>query len=473
MSVLEFGAAEKSYLPKDLKLSRHVGVGANLQQMKNNPSLTETMVVDLNNVVPDRDVDSDDLRILAKNPFDAIIMTDTVGFLSNPREVFRTAWYLLKPGGRMIVAFSGRDFMAGKYTDSQTAIWRQYNDDQHMWITGSFFHFSAGDGWENLTGFDISPETAKRINDGPLEKLMKFKSDGPMYVVQATKGYQDNCIDMDNIERSVNSLCWMLPGMESRDKRLVVPRLTRALETSTDPSLKTTVERNIQYLPAIYETLIKMDTFAFTFAMQSQLATELVCDPDFTANNEQIQSLKEGLGLRSPGADFWKPVGMNTAAIGIEDKISLLSYIVPRFGSNDPAQEEALQAFATGLTPVYAVLRSKCPTWSEADIQLVGSELLAIEILKPGYSSREEFAVWVGMLSADELDELLALRKALRVDAKSDLDVYREAREKERQRIEALREKMQQQIETARMERSMFFNPRTQKMEKFDNPQKK
>lgn len=89
MSVLELGAAENSYLPEDLKLSRHVGVGANQKLMDQNPALTESLVVDLNSVVKERDVDSDELRRLASEPFDAIIMANTVDFLTNPREVYR------------------------------------------------------------------------------------------------------------------------------------------------------------------------------------------------------------------------------------------------------------------------------------------------------------------------------------------------------------------------------------------------
>lgn len=89
MSVLELGAAENSYLPEGLKLSRHVGVGANQKIMEKNPSLTESLVVDLNKVIRDQDVDSKELRELAEEPFDAIIMANTMDFLTNPREVFR------------------------------------------------------------------------------------------------------------------------------------------------------------------------------------------------------------------------------------------------------------------------------------------------------------------------------------------------------------------------------------------------
>ena len=89
MSVLEFGAADDSYLPDGLKLSRHVGVGANKAQMDSNSALTEAMVVDLNDVIVEQGVDSDDLKSLGSGTFDTILMANTIDFLTQPREVFR------------------------------------------------------------------------------------------------------------------------------------------------------------------------------------------------------------------------------------------------------------------------------------------------------------------------------------------------------------------------------------------------
>ena len=160
MSILEFGAAEESYLPDDIKPSRHVGVGLNTKLMEENPSLTDRLQIDLNKVVVDRDVDSDELRKLISEPFDAIIMANTMEYLTHPREVLRSAWYLLKPGGVMINAFTTGKAFTEKFERAQTKMWRDFNDDQHMWIAGSFFQFSAGEGWEGLMAFDISPENA-------------------------------------------------------------------------------------------------------------------------------------------------------------------------------------------------------------------------------------------------------------------------------------------------------------------------
>ena len=74
MSILELGAAENSYLPDNITPSRHVGVGLNTKLMEENPSITDRLVVDLNKVVEEEDVGSDDLRALAVNPFDAVLI---------------------------------------------------------------------------------------------------------------------------------------------------------------------------------------------------------------------------------------------------------------------------------------------------------------------------------------------------------------------------------------------------------------
>ena len=164
-----------------------------------------------------------------------------------------------------------------------------------MWVAGSLFHFSAGDGWENMLGFDISPDSAKQAleNNGPLD-MFKQGKDNNIYVVQASKGFQAETIDEDNLEESINSRMWMLPTMESRDKKLIVPRLARSYQKSKSEDVKLAMADNVATLATIYESLIKMDQFAFTFQMQSQLAADLVCDPDFSASEEQIVALKQG-----------------------------------------------------------------------------------------------------------------------------------------------------------------------------------
>jgi len=207
----------------------------------------------------------------------------------------RSAWELLKPGGIFINVFSTkRADYAKKFERAQTRMWQDYNDDQHMWVSGAFFQFSAGGGWEELKGFDISPETAKdAMDDSPLRFLNKGKENN-VYAVQATKAYQEVSIDPEDPEKSFSSMMWMLPVLEVRDKTLLAPRLSRAYQAARNDEERTALEHNVQFLPPIYESLMKMDTFEFGFNLQSQLAADLIIDPSFNANEEQIVALKQG-----------------------------------------------------------------------------------------------------------------------------------------------------------------------------------
>lgn len=207
----------------------------------------------------------------------------------------RSAWELLKPGGIFINVFSTKGAAyAKKFKSAETRMWADYNDDQHMWVSGAFFQFSAGDGWEELKGFDISPESSKdAMDDSPLS-FMSGGKDNNVYAVQATKAYQEDTIDPSDPEKSFRSMMWMLPTLEVRDKTLLAPRLSRAYEAARNDEEKKALEHNVKFLPAIYESLVKMDTFEFGFNLQSQLAADLVIDPSFNANEDQIIALKQG-----------------------------------------------------------------------------------------------------------------------------------------------------------------------------------
>ncbi len=193
---------------------------------------------------------------------------------------------------------------------------------------------------------------------------------------------------------------------------------------------------------------------------------KLICDKYFLSCSLIHKTLDHlGLGLRTPSPDFWALVGKRTSAMVPEDKVNLLAHIVPRFGSNNEEQEDALKAFVAGLEPTFAAIKETCPSMSDADVQLVGSELLAAEILKPGRSTKKEFATWVASLNEDELVAMVAKRKSYKEVAVKEMKEMQEAREAREKEIEEQRKKMIEQVKKAREERTMAFNPQTGKME--------
>jgi hypothetical protein len=149
----------------------------------------------------------------------------------------------------------------------------------------------------------------------------------------------------------------------------------------------------------------------------------------------------------------------------LEDKINLLAYLVPRFGSGNAEQEQALLAYATGLTPTFSLIGSKCPSMPESDVQLLGTELLCSEILIPGRSTKQEFATWLGGMTESDLKEILDARKQVNEASSNELAEFREARDQEDREREELQRKYEEQVRKAREERSMAFNPRSGKFE--------
>ena len=58
---------------------------------------------------------------------------------------------------------------------------------------------------------------------------------------------------------------WVVPTLEERDKKLLAPRLTRSYNSPKTQEDKDALAKKVESLPTIYESLIKMDQFAFTF----------------------------------------------------------------------------------------------------------------------------------------------------------------------------------------------------------------
>lgn len=172
-----------------------------------------------------------------------------------------------------------------------------------------------------------------------------------------------------------------------------------------------------------------------------------------------------GLGLRTPSKEFWEPVGQLTSAMNAEDKVNLLAHLVPRFGSGVPSQDEALAAFVSGMRPTFVQIRLKCPSLTESDVQLLGTELLAAEVLKPGRSSREDFAKWLAALTEVELTAILNNRKKPKLEANAELGDFRRLKDEKERKEREQQEKLRAQVEAARKGRTLEFDARTGKFE--------
>jgi len=154
--VLDICSSWVSHYPTDWNGGNVVGLGMNEKELSANPQLNSYYVRDLNaNPVLPFDDES----------FDKVTCVVSIDYLNKPQQIFKEVGRVLRPGGEFICALSNRCFPTKAFR-----IWLMTSDLEHIFIVGSFFHYSGL--FEPAECVDISP------NPG--------RSD-PLFVVKAAK----------------------------------------------------------------------------------------------------------------------------------------------------------------------------------------------------------------------------------------------------------------------------------------------
>jgi SAM-dependent methyltransferase len=160
--VLDVCSSWISHYPKTWQAgAKVVGLGMNQYELSQNPVLTEYVVKDLN-VDPTFPFDD--------NSFDVVTCVVSIDYLTKPLQVVQEMGRVLKPGGTAIISMSNRCFPSKAFQ-----IWLQTNDLEHIFIVGSFFHYSGL--FEPPKSYDRSPSPGR--------------SD-PLYIVTAKKSKSKN-----------------------------------------------------------------------------------------------------------------------------------------------------------------------------------------------------------------------------------------------------------------------------------------
>lgn len=115
--VLDLMASHDSHLPdgRDLHVT---GLGLNVEELEGNPALSLRMVQDLNR----------NPRLpFAVGIFDAVCISLSVEYLTDPATVLAEAARVLTPGGRLLVSFSNRYFPT-----KAVRVWTELHDFERM-----------------------------------------------------------------------------------------------------------------------------------------------------------------------------------------------------------------------------------------------------------------------------------------------------------------------------------------------------
>ena len=157
--VLDICSSWVSHYPKDWKSGKVVGLGMNSYELSQNPQLTEYVVKDLN---------ADPTLPFADASFDKVTCVVSIDYVNKPLQVIQEVGRVLRPGGQAVISCSNRCFPSKAFQ-----IWLRTNDLEHIFIVGSFFHYSGM--FEPPTSEDRSPSPGR--------------SD-PLYIVTAVRKAQ-------------------------------------------------------------------------------------------------------------------------------------------------------------------------------------------------------------------------------------------------------------------------------------------
>ena len=155
--VLDLMSSWRSHWPAGHPKQRLAGLGMNAIEMAENLDLDEYVVQDINR---NPELPFDDAT------FDAVVITVSVQYLTQPIETFRQVNRILKPGGVFIVTFSNRMFAT-----KAVRIWRYSTDRVHLDLVATYLE-EAGN-FENTQGGLTNSESSP--------------PDDPLFLVTGTK----------------------------------------------------------------------------------------------------------------------------------------------------------------------------------------------------------------------------------------------------------------------------------------------
>lgn len=133
-----------------------VGLGMNDYELSQNKQLSSYVVRNLN---------EEPKFPFEDESFDKVTCVVSVDYLNQPKEIFEEIARVLRPGGECLISMSNRCFPTKAFK-----IWLQTSDLEHIFIVGSFFHYTGK--FDAASCEDISP------NPGGSD---------PMFIVKAAK----------------------------------------------------------------------------------------------------------------------------------------------------------------------------------------------------------------------------------------------------------------------------------------------
>lgn len=130
-AVLDLCASHVSHFPTDVAeyTGKRVALGMNREELEQNKQVDDFVVKDLN---------EDPTLPFPDNSFDIVTNAVSIDYLTKPFEICKEVARVLKPGGCAMFALSNRCFPT-----KAVNIWLRTNDLEHVFVVGSYFHYTG------------------------------------------------------------------------------------------------------------------------------------------------------------------------------------------------------------------------------------------------------------------------------------------------------------------------------------------
>ncbi|KAJ1434488.1 hypothetical protein B484DRAFT_393963 [Ochromonadaceae sp. CCMP2298] len=340
----------------------------------------------------------------ASDSFSTVVFRSGVEHFTKPTEVFTELWRVTKPGGKCFVCFTSKPQLPAPL--APVKMWQTMSDEQKIWITGSYFHYSTLGGWENIEGYDILGSTG---NQSLVFANSTEAGQPTAYVVQSAKMVLPPLEELDgsttqNLSANMQKRLLGMGNLVPDDRKFVSVRLAAQYNASTSDAQKAQLVDSIDRLNSIYSVLKDVKEIVVPSPVKAMLATMMLSQWEGSA--EQLGALRMSLGLDTAD-DFWGPVGSSTMQMAPKPKIYFLGDLVPKFGA--PRYAAALAGFPALLAEVVSISKRKVPEATESQIQAFSVDLLLADYFDSEKGTKERILRYVESLTAEQLESMLII----------------------------------------------------------------
>jgi hypothetical protein len=179
--------------------------------------------------------------------YDAVIVSTGVESIMNPIQFFQKVWKGLNPGGSCHICFTSTP---SDDIEVSAKMWTTMTEEQRLWIMGSYFQYSVGEGWTGIEGYDVF----EAYNTTQLVFQSAIGED-KVYVARADKIQSPTSVDSPSFTQWVNSQLKSTNNLDASDVQYLSLRLAERMKTRHTSNVVKDIQDILPKLSNLYSQL--------------------------------------------------------------------------------------------------------------------------------------------------------------------------------------------------------------------------